>query len=628
MRLARGLLTFARMPPVRALLAACSMASLVLSGQALAQNVLVTLNGTTQPASGAFTFNFYQNACQGDAGAAFTNFSLGWPVALSGSDQLFWSTSTDCANQGAPDAGSTNGLPFTVITTGTGSNNHAVITGSTLLGTILGDMNTQCDTGASGVAYICVVQNVTVNSGYTYTTSTLSWFMTFNYNMNPPPAPSGGCNGICATPGDSDVNLNWSYDNSSISADHFNIYYQQDLSAQPDVNNDCVPSSISGLLGPGFDGLDGGDGGSNAPGVCNGCVQNSDCGADNLCIFDQTSTPYCGLNCAAGPQVCPSGFDCVQDTSVDGSTNGMVCEPPLDICITPDAGTTPPPDAGPVVAGICGGCAQSSDCGGNNLCVPDQNSFPYCGIDCYADAGVCPAGFTCETKTAVDSNVSGFVCVPPGDLCYPAATLCGTCNFNSDCGGTNLCLPSDGGTYCGFDCSDGGQIDCPEGTFCGTVTNVVGQTGTQCALPAGASCYNPNSGPISDGGTDAGTYDGGFYPDGSIPSFGGWSLATASGQYSTSFLVNNLTIGVCYDFAIQAVAVDGTVGYPSNIVAAAPFESQDWWRLYKTQGGLDNGGWHCQSGGGGLTLASIALVLLFTRFIARKRPTGSGGSGD
>jgi hypothetical protein len=617
---------------MRALPLACSALTLALSGSALAQNALVTLNGTTQPASGSFTNNFYRNSCDGDAGAAFTTFSLGWPLAVGGTDQLFWSNDSNCANDAD---GGANGIPFKVVTTTTGSSNYAPIISSVLLGSILNNTINQCDTGASGIAYICVVQTVPVSSGFTVTDQQLTWFMSFNYNMNPPPAPSGDCNGPCASPGDSSVLTTWSYDNTSISADHFNVYYQVDPAAQPDVNNNCVPTLTLGLSGPGlYDGLDGGDAGSNAPGVCNGCVQNSDCGGNNLCIFDQSSTPYCGLNCGAGAQVCPTDFSCVQDTSVDGSTSGLVCEPPLDLCITevPDAGT-PPVDAGPgtILPGLCGSCAQSSDCGGNNLCVADQGGNAYCGTDCYQDAGICGAGFTCQVESAINSGVTGYVCVPPGDLCYPPSTLCGTCTFNSDCGGANLCIPSDGGNYCGTDCSDAGQLDCPAGTYCASVMNVAGQTGLQCALPAGESCYNPGGSSLDDAGVDAGQSDDGGSGlfDGGLPSFGsGWGVVVANGQYITSLRINNLTNGVCYDFVVQSVAVDGTVGYPSSLVGAAPFASQDWWRLYKSQGGQDNGGWHCQSGGGGMTLASLALVLLFGRFIARKRPVASGGDGD
>jgi hypothetical protein len=626
MNLARCLLKVAHM---RALLLAGALAGLVLSSSALAQTLAVTLNGSTQPASGAYTFNFYRNSCDGDAGAAFQTFSLAWPLAITGNSNLFWSTSSDCAGQS--DAGTGNGLSFTTITNSNGSQNYAAIQGTTLLGSILNNTTNQCATGASGSVFVCVTQTVAVNTGYTVNNQTATWFMTFNYNMNPPPSPGGDCNGPCANPGDSDVVVTWTYDNSSISADHFNIYYRQDPSAQPDVNNDCIPSSISGLSGPGFFGFDGGDGGSNDPGVCDGCAQNSDCGGNNLCVLDSDSIPYCGLNCGANSSVCTNGFACMEQLSVDGTTSGLVCVPPGNFCIAAgvdagtqqDAGTTLPPP------GICGACAQSADCGGNNLCVGDQNGVAYCGTDCYQDAGICSSGFSCQVKVAIGSGVSGYVCVPPGNLCYPASSLCGTCMFNSDCGGSNLCLPSDGGNYCGVDCSDAGQIVCPEGTFCGPVTNVVGQSGTQCALPAGESCYNPNA-PLADAGSDGGIVypDGGTIFDGGLPDFTGWNVATANGQYITSLLVNNLTIGVCYDFAVQAIAVDGTPGYASAIVAAAPFESQDWWRLYKTQGGADNGGWHCQAGGGGLTLAALAVVLLAGRLLARRRIASGGGTGD
>jgi hypothetical protein len=215
--------------------------------------------------------------------------------------------------------------------------------------------------------------------------------------------------------------------------------------------------------------------------------------------------------------------------------------------------------------------------------------------------------------------------VPPGNLCYPAGTLCGTCATNADCGGDSLCLPSDGGNYCGVDCTDAGQIDCPEGTFCQSVQNVAGQTGTQCALSAGASCYNPN--PVVDAGTDAGS-DGGLpYYDGGTIDPTGWNQMSIQGNSASAMLITGLTNGVCYDLVVQAFASDGTAGYYSALVTAAPFDSQDWWRLYKTQGGADNGGWHCQAGGGGLTLASLSILLLLRRLGAKRKAAGVSGEG-
>jgi hypothetical protein len=601
-------------------LAAC------LASSAFAQNVTVTVNGTTTPATGAYTVNFYKAACDGDSNERLQSFGLVWTPALS--DTLFWSTSTNCT--GAQDGGSgANGLPFKAVTISTGTVNQAAIDERYLLGLILNDSNTQCDTGASGVAYVCVTQQVAVNNGLSGTTyQTLSWYMTFNYNMNPPPAPSGSCNGPCASPGESDVQMSWSYDSSSIIADHFTVYWQQDPTLTPDVDNNCVPAGTTGHQGPG---LFGGDGGSDGGfGICNGCAQNSDCGGNNLCVFDQFHVPYCAENCGISAAVCTSGYGCLTETSVDGTTSGLVCVPPGNVCVppgTPDAGQTPP-DAGPLYPGVCGACAQNSDCGGNNLCVGDQHSVAYCGAACVYDAGGCLPGFTCQIEMSIGSSISGDVCVPPGNLCYPAGTLCGTCFSNSDCGGNSLCLPSDGGNYCGVDCSDAGQITCPEGTFCQAVQNVAGQNGTQCALPAGESCYNPNVS-IPDAGPDAGTDAGTNYPtvDGGQVDFSGWANQSINGNSASAMLINGLTNGVCYDFIVEAFASDGTAGTPSVLVTAAPFSSQDWWRLYKQQGGADNGGWHCQAGGGGLTLASLSLLLLLRRLAFRKRTVGVVGDG-
>jgi len=611
------------------LLLASTLVGLMTSGVAFAQNIPVTANGKTQPASGGYTVTFYKNSCDGDANEQLTAFGLAWSPQLN--DALFWSNSTDCLS--AVDGGvGANGLVFRTVTTTSGTVNQATIDERQLLGQIINDTSTQCDTGASGTVYICVTQNVPINSGYIYSTTSISWYMLFTYNMNPPPAPTGSCgtlgNSVCTTPGESVVRLDWSYDSSSITPDHFLIYYRQDPLLVPDSDNNCVLPGTSGLQTPGlFDGLDGGDDAGANAGICNGCAQNADCLGNNLCVFDQFNVPYCGLNCGVSGSVCPVGFDCLNEDSVDGSLSGQVCVPPNDTCLPPpDAGQASPPDAGPLIPGLCGECSQNADCGGNNLCVGDQNATPYCGTDCFTTQGVCPGGFTCQVEQSIGSGTSGQVCVPPGNACYPAGTLCGTCAFNSDCGGQNLCLSTDAGNYCGMDCSDAGQIVCPLGTTCTTATSVAGQTGTQCALPAGASCYNPNAASVPDGGPDAGALDSGYvYTDAGQIDTTGWNTLQINGQFAATATVNGLTNQLCYDFTVQAIATDGTTGYLSNLVTAAPFESQDWWRLYKAQGGQDNGGWHCQSGGGALTLASLALVLLFSRGASRKRSSSGGG---
>ena len=45
-----------------------------------------------------------------------------------------------------------------MVTTTTSTSNYSSIDSAQLLGSILNDMVNQCDTGASGIAYICVVQ--------------------------------------------------------------------------------------------------------------------------------------------------------------------------------------------------------------------------------------------------------------------------------------------------------------------------------------------------------------------------------------------------------------------------------------------------------------------------------------
>jgi hypothetical protein len=108
-------------------------------------------------------------------------------------------------------------------------------------------------------------------------------------------------------------------------------------------------------------------------------------------------------------------------------------------------------------------------------------------------------------------------------------------------------------------------------------------------------------GPAADGG---GTSDAGS----AAINTSGWQVQQAAGTLS-SVQINGLKNGTCYDFVVQAVLDDGTLGDNSNQVVLAPVLNEDFWRLYQQNGGTDDGGLHCQSGGGGGLMGGLAVLL-------------------
>ena len=93
----------------------------------------------------------------------------------------------------------------------------------------------------------------------------------------------------------------------------------------------------------------------------------------------------------------------------------------------------------------------------------------------------------------------------------------------------------------------------------------------------------------------------------------GWQVQQVAGTLSSA-QINGLTNGTCYDFVVQTVLSDGTLGNNSSEVVVAPIKNYDFWRLYELDGGGDNGGLHCQSAGGAVgILGTLAALLAFRR---------------
>lgn len=89
-----------------------------------------------------------------------------------------------------------------------------------------------------------------------------------------------------------------------------------------------------------------------------------------------------------------------------------------------------------------------------------------------------------------------------------------------------------------------------------------------------------------------------------------------TGQGTTSTRISGLTNNTEYTVEVTAVTVGGNESPRSNPLTATPLEIQDFWRLYKADGGQERGG--CAVGAGGLlALLALAPIAWYRR---RRRP--------
>jgi len=92
------------------------------------------------------------------------------------------------------------------------------------------------------------------------------------------------------------------------------------------------------------------------------------------------------------------------------------------------------------------------------------------------------------------------------------------------------------------------------------------------------------------------------------------NVFTVTNAATTSARIDGLTNGVSYDVQVTAVTVGGNESPPSNLLSGTPQQVNDFWRLYKLDGGQEQGG--CAAGAGGL-LALLVIVPVALR--ARRR---------
>ena len=91
--------------------------------------------------------------------------------------------------------------------------------------------------------------------------------------------------------------------------------------------------------------------------------------------------------------------------------------------------------------------------------------------------------------------------------------------------------------------------------------------------------------------------------------------ADITGQGTTSTRVSGLSNGTEYAIEVTAVTLSGNESAHSDRALGTPVEIQDFWRLYRTDGGREAGG--CAAGAGGL-VALLALAPLAWRRLRRR----------
>jgi MYXO-CTERM domain-containing protein len=88
--------------------------------------------------------------------------------------------------------------------------------------------------------------------------------------------------------------------------------------------------------------------------------------------------------------------------------------------------------------------------------------------------------------------------------------------------------------------------------------------------------------------------------------------ATAGPVTAHSTTITGLTNGQTYDVYVVAYSIGGNPGPRSKVQQGTPQPSADFWDVYKSRGGVEEGG--CQSGpAGALAMLGVALLLAFRR---------------
>jgi len=242
------------------------------------------------------------------------------------------------------------------------------------------------------------------------------------------------------------------------------------------------------------------------------CVNDSDCGAGNVCV-DLEGDRACMQGCAAAPCACPNGMICTDNLS--GSSLGKnACVPGNAAAIDGDAcqtfgdcdeGSICRDDGFEFPGGQCMqlGCTIGNDAtctaGGDGHCI--DPGFVTAGTGC-ADACVddndCRTndGYVCFDSGGADGKycrhpATGDPCAADTDCGNPTIWACltgnsfpgGYCTIEAACTptsgcspGSSLCYDPPGPTapYCVDRCTGAGQGTCRNGYTCTTMGTAAG----------------------------------------------------------------------------------------------------------------------------------------------------------
>ncbi len=182
------------------------------------------------------------------------------------------------------------------------------------------------------------------------------------------------------------------------------------------------------------------------PGYGNcGCRTTADCPAGEVC-GGQSRCSAASVTCHTD-QDCQSGFFCAPDGACRPRCDpGHACQVPDLLCDTTNSlgenkasdvwcfqclqGSDCPEGQGcGQNTHVCGACAYDGECRASEYCTSNRT----CQLSC--DAGVCPAGWVCDTEDVAGTGYSTcYQCLNaadcPGDQgCNPYTHTCGSCVY-------------------------------------------------------------------------------------------------------------------------------------------------------------------------------------------------------
>jgi hypothetical protein len=115
---------------------------------------------------------------------------------------------------------------------------------------------------------------------------------------------------------------------------------------------------------------------------------------------------------------------------------------------------------------------------------------------------------------------------------------------------------------------------------------------------------------VSDSGVATSTTGGGIWvpPKGHIVNPNPTLGITATGQTINTYTITGLRNGVQYNVVVAAVDNFGNVGPPSMQVCAIPAPVDDFWKIYRTDGGQAGGGFCALEAVGAPAASTVAFA--------------------